>query len=765
MTITRNPATQQNLDQAKLCLELFSCDTENEVTDVLKRYELFYTKEHWKEDWYTYGIIHSQMSDPLGALSELLVNSSDSLLISKCKERGIDPYGEEAPKSADVAVKKLLGWDNNALTKLPKKEYEKLLGMIIGGNDRDTITVFDSGEGQAPNDFKSTFLDIGPNKGSNKKDIGFTMGRFGGGSSATFEHSRGAKYKLIISRKNPNISDCDSDEIGWTIIRYNQPDPAEEGKYQYLHFSGEVGRFSARTIQIIPSDQRPFDRDINWDYGCIQKLYNYSPVNNSRDLYSEINLLLVKPNVPLIIHDDGNKGKNQRIERTVSGFLNVVGTKEGRLHPRLNNKPLSGQFTIDNEGLHQKISWEIYVFEEENHDLGKLLKGKHVLYTLGGQCQYFEPGNIFGRNKVRLDSIAKQCLMILDFSDCNNNTNASLFKADRETLRNNEFKQSITKAITQQLSENKELKSIALDKEEKKAGELSTPKAKEKLYEDLSKRNPMVSDLFSPGKSFNRKKIKQFRSRRADNTSEPQYNGRFPASSFDLKNPDQYSEAVARNWEIGSTAKIKFSTDAPDDFFSLNREGGHGWIDVYVDGVKAEDESTTAHGQMTVSITSVKKRIGDKVLCEIVMSDTQKKARFRHYCYMTISQKTNKPKPRIGVKAKLPKTKWIKKDEWPEYDMKDGDVAKYLPQIDTFIFNEDTATLQEQLQHRPQEKPDITMAFKEAIEISALIANKEIKETDSPEKFKEIMQFSAKSAVVLTHDLPQELTKAKKRAI
>ena len=132
---------------------------------------------------------------------------------------------------------------------------------------------------------------------------------------------------------------------------------------------------------------------------------------------------------------------------------------------------------------------------------------------------------------------------------------------------------------------------------------------------------------------------------------------------------------------------------------------------------------------------------------------------------MTISQKTNKPKPRIGVKAKLPKTKWIKKDEWPEYDMKDGDVAKYLPQIDTFIFNEDTATLQEQLQHRPQEKPDITMAFKEAIEISALIANKEIKETDSPEKFKEIMQFYAKSAVVLTHDLPQELTKAKKRAI
>ena len=93
-------------DQCKeLCLKLLYADTEKDVEQILKQYKLWDYKDaadNWRllgDSPANWSIAGSQQAKPVASLVEKIVNSIDAVLISKCKENGIDPKSDEAPQN------------------------------------------------------------------------------------------------------------------------------------------------------------------------------------------------------------------------------------------------------------------------------------------------------------------------------------------------------------------------------------------------------------------------------------------------------------------------------------------------------------------------------------------------------------------------------------------------------------------------------------------------------------------------------------------
>ena len=107
------------MDLEKLCIKLAKSDDGNDVIKVLKEYKLWDDMSYWEtlggaafKDKNTESIVGAQQSDPVNALVEKLINSGDSTLILKAREKGIDPKSKEAPKTVKEGMESLLDVTN-----------------------------------------------------------------------------------------------------------------------------------------------------------------------------------------------------------------------------------------------------------------------------------------------------------------------------------------------------------------------------------------------------------------------------------------------------------------------------------------------------------------------------------------------------------------------------------------------------------------------------------------------------------------------------
>ena len=197
------------MDIKELCIDIATTENGNEVIKILKKYNLWNNKNHWKfvgnqEGSNNHSIIGSQQSNPANALVEKLVNSGDSALMLNCRESGIDPKGIDAPDNLKAAVSNYFNIEDGrwieADTIKKNKLAEKYCNLVVTGEKgqgaNPTYTIIDSAEGQEPGDFQNTFLSLAQ---KNKCEISFVQGKFGMGSYGAVNFCKVDGLQLILS--------------------------------------------------------------------------------------------------------------------------------------------------------------------------------------------------------------------------------------------------------------------------------------------------------------------------------------------------------------------------------------------------------------------------------------------------------------------------------------------------------------------------------------------------------------------------------------
>lgn len=158
---------ETDIDQKTLFKLLFEANTGQALDEVILKYPEVFKVENWSPlggNPSNFGVIENQQSKPIAALIEKITHSIDALLTKKCLQAGIDPASAAAPKSMEAAIEafypdeyKNKSWD---LTSFRKKQAEEIQILADGPGVNTSLTIYDSGEGQHPAEFESTFLSL-----------------------------------------------------------------------------------------------------------------------------------------------------------------------------------------------------------------------------------------------------------------------------------------------------------------------------------------------------------------------------------------------------------------------------------------------------------------------------------------------------------------------------------------------------------------------------------------------------------------------------
>ncbi|MCZ7529634.1 MAG: hypothetical protein M5U31_04415 [Acidimicrobiia bacterium] len=240
-------------DAAELCMSLMRADSEDEVVGLLEAAGYWDDPRYWRfldDNEGNYSAIGNQQGEAVAALIEKLVNAVDARLTNACFEAGIDPTSAEAPQSMREAVARFFEHSAHpgAATRdesqrglqrwSPRRGSRSLTAtgsMPQAGNP--SLSIADSGEGQAPDSFPDTFMSLERN---NKLRVQFVQGKFNMGGTGAFQFSsHDHRLQLIVSRRNPSLlspeaPDRDA-EWGFTVVRREAGDSGSRNSvYTYL---------------------------------------------------------------------------------------------------------------------------------------------------------------------------------------------------------------------------------------------------------------------------------------------------------------------------------------------------------------------------------------------------------------------------------------------------------------------------------------------------------------------------------------------------
>lgn len=177
------------MNEYELCLALLNCDTEDEVIALLSDAGYWTDRDAWRyfgdleNNWSTIG---NQQSSPHAALVEKLVNAVDATLMGHCYAAGIEPTGNDAPRSMRAAVAQF--FDNTTVEQNPsaglirtwpasKRTHvaQSITLVATGSKSYPCFTISDAGEGQIPDEMPNTLLSL---TRTNKMRIPFVQGKF-----------------------------------------------------------------------------------------------------------------------------------------------------------------------------------------------------------------------------------------------------------------------------------------------------------------------------------------------------------------------------------------------------------------------------------------------------------------------------------------------------------------------------------------------------------------------------------------------------------
>lgn len=370
------------------------------------------------------------MSKPEPAIVEKLINSVDACLVNECLRKGINPEGDDAPKSIhdavarffDEDVKSSLAGEIKEWSKEKRTEIAKNITLAASGNKKNPcFTISDQGEGQTPDDMPDTFLSL---HRRNKVKIQFVQGKFNMGGTGVLEFCGKHRMQLILTRRNPSLiknktSNASNTLWGFTIVRRENPTGGlRMPVYKYLAplnsenapEGGGVLRFLSKTMPIFPTRNNTYSREAEW--GSLIKLYEYRYKNQShilmRDgLLYKIDLLLPEIALPIRLHECRDyRGGPGSYDTTLTGIgVRLSDDRAENLEPGF---PTSAPMKV----MGHEMRLTIYAFKKGTEKTYK--KNEGIIFTINGQTHGNFPADFFRRKTVGHSFLQDSILVMID---------------------------------------------------------------------------------------------------------------------------------------------------------------------------------------------------------------------------------------------------------------------------------------------------------------------------------------------------------------
>ncbi len=686
------------MDNKKLCKELATSDDANDVIRILKKYNLWDSSENWhlvgsQNNDHTlnnHGTIGNQQSNPANALVEKLVNCGDSALMLECRLKNIDPRGKDAPQSVRQATEMIFGVEQgrwiNAVEGTKDniaKKYCNLVATGAKGRGKDicpTYTIFDSAEGQHPDDFKHTFVSLNR---VNKVEIPFTQGTHGMGSFGAINFCKIDGLQLIISKKNNQLVNSDDNPFGFTIIRRVYPDQnfgesnAEtfgSSRWVYLTIDGKVPSFKSESLKILPGKYpNPYGKD--FCHGTFVKLYNYDigpglRTNAILDLFNKLSLLLPNPVVPIRVYERREGFRANSYESTIDG----IETRLDRDRSSLLADGFPSEFIFNSKN--QRIKGKIYAYNKYIDPIKKKKTdvdnyGNGVQFVLNGQVNGSLPYRFFSTKGLTYENISKNLLVTIDCSDISRRYIEEFFQNDRERIKNNEFTDDVKYQIAEALKSHAGLKKFQNTWRSSEIDDYEDNEQNNELFNDLLKKNPNIVSYLNKGSRI----INPIN--RGDH--EEIFDSKFFPDYFKTKKI--FTSEKPRELEEGRHARIQLITDAPNDYFTRHREPGQFTVtsdneDISnLDGVRLSGYN----GNWVLSLPPKEEQRQEYTL---IINDNNKVEPLASKIFIKLVPRIEKPHtpstPRKDKSINIdpPAIKPVKKESWSDYDFDDKDVLK-----------------------------------------------------------------------------------------
>lgn len=618
------------LSYKDLTLALASCESETAVINLLKKENYWDNDAYWRafgdneNNWSTIG---NQQSEADAALVEKLVNSIDAMLMKECILRKIDPQSAFAPKSIAAALESFFaikGGRIEDLTPSERTQLSKSIILVASGSKPSrlaeaypNITLIDKGEGQSPQSMPDTILSI--NK-SNKLKVPFVQGKFNMGGTGVLRFCGENNIQLIISRRCPDIEahgDTTHSLWGMTVVRRIRPGNGRRSSvYQYLTMADtKIMSFDApQGLSIIPTSKGTSEV---MEYGMFCKLFEYKMAsrlcsNINMGLYYRLSTLLPNLAYPIYL-DECRDYTGNTMHRTLSG-LNVRLRDQTDLGDNNIEETLSAKFTIDG----QDLSAIIYVFKKVNSkgkevDPSQFRADEGIILTQNGQTHGNFDRKFYRRTTVGLSYLADSILTIVDCSNINETTREDLFMNSRDRMSSGGFSAKLEHELEDYFKNNEVLKQLqAKRRQEALSNKLDDEKPLEEVLNSVFKSSSVLSKLFISGERLNNPTNLGSALENVD------FQGQYNPSYFTILN--KKSGEYCRDAQLGRKCRIKFKTDAVNNFFS--REDYPGEYSLECDMQKWDNHNMNLHnGNATLTIelpSSVK--VGDELHFKCVVS-------------------------------------------------------------------------------------------------------------------------------------------------
>jgi hypothetical protein len=584
--MSTNPQNAGNIDPKQLCLRLLHADTESEVTAILEETGFLKDPSAWTLLGGTdsnVSIVNNQQAHPAAALVEKIINSVDAVLTDACLRQGIEPTSPEAPRSINEASEKFFkipkGFLQNVTPEVRTELAERIALVATGTVDEPCYNIIDAGEGQSPSKFPLTLCSLPTSKApSYKSRVRFVQGIYNMGGSGVLRFCGKKHYQLIISKRDPDLPKDATDNTlecwGFTIVRREFPIADERSsRYKYLTPNGNLLMFKRDELHLKPGDYpKPYEKPMKW--GTCIKLYNYDlqpralRTMATLDLYYELSQRLYTLALPFRIYECRPGYTGHTPEVTLSGMS--VRIEEDRAEAVEDNFPAGGPLLVQNLG--ELKVWICAFKRESGKDPQKRRRwfgsgDKAILFVVNGQMHAYLESVFFKRERVNLNYLAKDLMVIVDCSLLPPEKRENLFMASRERLSDSTEKELLVSKLEEYLGDHAGLKELNQKRwQEEVQSQIGDDKPLKMILDKLIKTSPSLSVLFSSGneilepKSFEWIQV---------NTS---YKGkRFP-TFFRIKEEPEGGliKAVPRN----RSCIINFETDAENNYFSRQNDPG-----------------------------------------------------------------------------------------------------------------------------------------------------------------------------------------------
>lgn len=470
-------------DSQELCLRLLACRSEAEVQAIIDSSPEMRNPQNWRpldRRETNFNVTSNQASDGGKALTELMTNMVDAVLMKHALQRGIDPKSPKAPQTMYEAVDKLIkplhggklvNLDPNDPWLRDFASKNLVIGVTGAKNKKEGLpcyTFVDNGEGQRPQDFERTFLSLSE---GNKKSIPFVQGKYNMGSSGVLGYCGRRWFKLIVSRRFDGASPW-----GWTLMR-RRPDGGMPIADYFVLPDGAMPSFDADVLNpFTKSDGNRYD-GLHLRTGTVVKLFDYqigAKFLSFRGSREALNENLVETILPFRLLDfrqtpDRKRGGDRAEGIDPRPFY-------GMEYLLLRSHKEEERDDADDHEDDEVVAGEarLSVGKIEDPEIGEIfisaikLKRKlpdwldktnnRVFHAVNGQVQFKQTRGYL--TSCGFPALKDRVVLIIDASNLTFGAHNDVWKGDREHIRNTIVGERYRDLVTAQIKESEALKKL-----------------------------------------------------------------------------------------------------------------------------------------------------------------------------------------------------------------------------------------------------------------------------------------------------------------